>query len=84
MAPNLQRVQGCFTDAPRVFAQYAGYDFKRCPLTYHLPAGMAFVRRVNMGGRKPRTAKGEEAWRYVEFLNKLYQAREEAEQNGNR
>lgn len=39
---------------------------------------MLFVRMVTLKEGTPQTHKAVEAWRYVEFLNKLLEAREEA------
>lgn len=76
--PHLQRLQGCFTEAPRVFAKYAGFEFTRCPVRYHTTQGILLLRAVRRGDQRFTNAKGEEAWRYVEWLIQLQAAQEKA------
>lgn len=82
-APHLQEIQGCFTDTPRVFRKFDGYEFTRCPVRYHSARAMALVRAVRLGEARWGNSKGEEAWRYVEHLIRLQELQERAARDGN-
>ena len=74
--PVLQKLQGCFEPAPKVFARYAEMDFDRCPLTYHSARAVLVARAYEDGERATRTmpAKRAGALRYLAFLFQLKEA----------
>lgn len=76
-APHLQKLQGCFTPAPRAFLKVVDLEFTRCPVRYQHPRAHVMAIQVREGyltdskyhERMANPAKRLAALRYLELLS---------------